>query len=141
MTKATPQVVIKDGPEAPPIITAILPGRRALGETWSKVSVRWEPDERAYVLTREDAEAPADNSPIFVPALGNLSMEAVDFIVQQQQEESKHRARNNALTREQREKEQWDRLNRLWQDFAEQKLKHFRNQSQIGPGGMTQRSS
>lgn len=140
MTKATPQVVIKDGPQAPPIMTAILPGRRALGETWSKVSVRWEPDERAYVLTREDAPAPADNQPIFVPALGNLSMEAVDFIVQEQQELAKHRATTKALSREQQEKERWQQINRMWQDFAEQKLKHFRHQTQVGPGGWTQRA-
>lgn len=140
MTKATPQVVIKDGPKAPPIMTAILPGRRALGETWSKVSFRWEPDERAYVLEREDAEAPADNQPIFVPSLGNMSMEAVDFILQYQQEEAKSRAKQKALTREQKEKEQWQSLNRMWQDFMEQKLRWMRHETTIGPGGFNQRA-
>lgn len=139
MTKATPQVVIKDGPKAAPIITAILPGRRALGETWSKVSFRWEPDERAYVLEREDAAAPEDNQPIFVPSLGNMSMEAVDFILQYQMEESKTRARSKAVTREQKEREQKQWLNQMWQDYMEQKLRWLRNQTVSGAAGTFQR--
>lgn len=139
MTKATPQVVIAAGTEANPIVTMITPGRRALGETWSKVSILWDSDERAYVLKREDAEAPADNLPIFVPGLGNLSMEAVDFIVQSQQKEAEYRERAKSKTRAQVAKENNERVNRMWQEFMEQKLRWLKGQTTMGPGGFNQR--
>lgn len=139
MTKATPQVVVKEGAEANPIVTMVTPGRRALGETWSKVSFVWDSDARAYVVKREDAPAPADNRPIFVPSLGNLSMEAVDFIIQSQMKESEYRERQKAPTREQERKENWERVNRMWQDYCEQKLLHLRGQTTIGAGGFNQR--
>ena len=133
--------VVKEGQEANPLVTMITPGRRALGETWSKVSVTWSPDERAYVLQREDSPAPADNKPIFVPALGNMSMEAVDFIIQSQMKEAEYRERSQSSTREQRQKENYERVNRMWQDYAAQKLAWLRGQTTLGAGGFFQKET
>lgn len=139
MTKATPQVVIADSGPSNPIVTMVTPGRRAIGESWSKVSILWDSDERAYVLQREDAPAPADNQPIFVPALGNLSMQAVDFIIQSQQKEAEYRESEKVKSRDQKRKENWERVNRMWQDYMEQKLRWMRGQTTVGAGGLFQR--
>lgn len=136
MTKATPQVQIAPAAPPNPIVEMINPGRRALGETWSKVTVHWDPDERAYIVRREDTEAPADGKPIFVPALGNLSAEMLDDMVEMQRKEAEYRARKpQGMSREER----FRLVNEQWHAFVEQKLRWFRGQSQIGPGGMSQR--
>lgn len=137
MTKATPQVVVKDGPEENPIVTMITPGRRAIGETWSKVSIAWQDGQ--YVLNREDSPAPADGRPIVVPSLGNASPEMVNFILQQQMKEAEYRESSQSLTREQRRQEAWQRVNEMWQEYMEQKLKWLKGQSTIGPAGLNQR--
>ena len=139
MTKATPQVQVKKGADPNPIVTMVTPGRRALGESWSKVSIAWDSDERAYVINREESPAPADNLPIFVPGLGNLSMEAVDFIIQSQMKESQYPESSKSLTRAQRQKEQHERINRMWHDYIEQKLRWMRGQTTVGAGGLFQR--
>jgi hypothetical protein len=139
MTKATPQVIVKDGPEPNPILTMIAPGRRALGESWSKVTFTWDSDERAYVVNREDAEAPADNRAIVVPALGNCSPEMVNFILGQQMKQAEYRESAEVKTREQRRKEAWEQVNQMWLEYVEQKLKWLRGQTTIGPGGFNQR--
>jgi len=109
----------------------ILPGRRALGETWSKVHIVVTADGR-YEVVREDTQAPADNQGIFVPGLGNMSMEAVDFILEEQRERAKDRAKTPRppLHAE---------VNRLWHDFVEQKLRWFKGQTTVGPKGLHQR--
>lgn len=139
MTKASPHVQVKEEETLNPIVTMVTPGRRALGESWSKVSIAWSSEDRAYVLRREDAPAPADNLPIFVPSLGNLSMEAVDFIIQSQQKEAEYRERSKSKTRAQQQKETYERINRMWQDYAEQKLRWLRGQTTLGAGGFNQR--
>jgi hypothetical protein len=122
-----------------PIITLITPGRRALGEQWSKVSVTWSPDDRAYVLEREDAEAPADGRAIAIPSLGNASPEMINYILGYQMKEAEYRERAEAPTREQRRKETWERVNRMWQDYMEDKLRWLKGQTTIGAGGFNQR--
>jgi hypothetical protein len=139
MTKATPNVIVKDGPEGPPIVSMISPGRRALGEDWSRVDIMWDADERKYVAKREDAPAPADGKPIFIPSLGNVSMEIMDYLIEEQQKEAEYRARSAAQGVRQRQEEEHERINRLWHQWIETKLKAFKGQSIFGPGGHTQR--
>lgn len=137
MTKATPQVQIAEAAPPNPIMAMVVPGRRALGETWSRVTIHWDPDERAYILRREDAEAPADGRPVYVPALGNASPEIVHFLLDAQLKEAEYRKARGPQGETQTEMHA--RYNRLWHDFVEQKLKWFLGQSQSGPGGMAQR--
>lgn len=136
MTKATPQVVVKE--EAlNPVVSMITPGRRALGEDWSRVDISWDGDK--YVSHREDAERPADGKAIFVPALGNVSMEIMDYVLAEQQKEAEYRARAKAQGVLQMKEAEYERINRLWHQWVEMKLKAFKGQSIFGPGGHTQR--
>lgn len=122
-----------------PIVTLITPGRRALGESWSKVSVSWSPDERAYLLEREDHEAPADGRPIVVPSLGNASPDMINYILGYQMKEAEYREAEQQKSREQRRRETFEKVNRMWQDYMEDKLRWLKGQTTIGAGGFNQR--
>ena len=134
MTKATPQVVIKEGHKPNPVMSMIIPGRRALGEDWSKVNVF--AGENGYTSEREDTPAPADGKAIFVPGMGNVSTEMADFILEQQRHMAIERLRHPNRPDPRSEA---DRINAMWHDFVEQKLRAFKGQSTFGPGGHTQR--
>jgi hypothetical protein len=138
VTKADGHIRIKE-PKANPVVSMITPGRRALGEDWSRVDISWNADERRYVADREDAPAPADGKPIFIPALGNVSVEIMDFLIAEQQKEAEYRARAKAQGIKQVRESEYERINRLWQEWMEIKLKAFKGQSIFGPGGHTQR--
>ncbi len=126
--------VIVQGPEPQkPVMTMLVPGRRALSEPWQKINVRPDPESGGYALDKEPTEAPADGNPIFVPGLGNLSVEMADFILESKRHEAMDRA-----TRP-RQGQSADELNRLWHDYVEQKLRWFKGQSTFGPGGSIQR--
>lgn len=119
-----------------PIVTMVMPGRRALGETWSKVTIAVDEDTDAITATREDHAAPADGKPIFVPTLGNCPPEYADYMVGLQMKEAEYRkAHPQGMPKEERAR----LVNEAWQAFCEQKLRWFRGQSQVGPGGMSQR--
>ena len=118
-----------------PIMSMIVPGRRAMGEDWSKVTIRPDPDTGKYLVEREDTPAPADRTPIFVPGLGNVSVEMADFILQSQVELAKDRAKQPKRS----EAEAKAEVNRLWQEYCEQKTRWFRGRTTVGPGGMHQR--
>ena len=137
MTKADPHVQIAKGAPSNPIASLITPGRRALGEDWSKVHIGWDDDAGEYTVDREDTPAPADGKPIFVPALGNLSWEAVDFILEEQRKEAEYRKARGKQGMSDAELNVL--LNRMWQDFVAIKLKHFRGESTVGAGGLFQR--
>lgn len=117
-----------------PIMSMIVPGRRALGEDWSKVTVVH--DGKGYKVEREDTPAPADNKPIFVPALGNLSMEMADYVLEYQRKEAEYRARNPNRPKPE---DSFAEINRMWLDFVEWKLKAFKGQTVSGPAGTVQR--
>lgn len=136
MTKADQHIQIKE-PEANPIVTMITPGRRALGEDWSRVDVSW--DGERYITKREDAPRPADGNPIFVPGLGNLSVEMMNFVIAEQQKEAEYRQRAREQGVTQKRESETETLNRLWHDYIEAKVKALKGQSQFGPGGHTQR--
>lgn len=134
MTKSTPHVVIKDGPKPNPVMSMIIPGRRALGEDWSKVNVY--AGENGYTSEREDTAAPADGQAIFVPGMGNISTEMADFILEQQRQMAVERLRHPNKPDPRSEAE---RINAMWHDWVEQKMRAFKGQSTFGPGGHTQR--
>ena len=124
-------------PKAKPIVKMITPGRRAFGESWQEVTIAVDDDQIA-VVENKPAGAPPGGRPIYVPAMGAMSMEAVDFLLEgarKSQEYGKKHPRQMSLA----EFNTW--LNRQWLDFMEQKLKWFRGQSTSGPGGHVQRES
>lgn len=132
MTNTSPNVVVKKTPSKP-VMSMIIPGRRAFGEKWSKVTVGVDAD--GYTVEREDTEAPARKTPIFVPALGNISIEMTDYILEKTRHDQKYRVGKPRPSQQ----EISERLNKMWLDWIEQKLRHFQGKTVSGPGGWTQR--
>lgn len=120
-----------------PIAAMIAPGRRALGEDWNRTTFHWNPDTQTYDVKTEATEAPADGKSIFLPTLGNVPYEMVNWILDYQVKQAEYRAARGPqeMTQEERTK----LLNEMWQDYMSEKLKWFNGQTQIGPGGMSQR--
>lgn len=124
-------------PKPKPIMRMITPGRRSLGEQWQDVTIAVENDE-IKVTESHAVEAPPDNRPIYVPAMGNLEAEAVSFLLDgamKAQAYGKKHPRQMSLA----EYEKW--INEQWLNFVEQKLKWFKGQTTLGPGGFFQRET
>ncbi len=120
-----------------PIMKMVERGRRSLGEDWREITIGVE-DDQIKIIENKPAEAPPNNAPIMVPAMGNLSMEAVDFLIEgarKSQEYGGKAPQQMSLA----EYTKW--INETWQAFAEQKLKWFRGQTTLGPGGFFQRET
>ncbi len=117
-------------------MSMIVPGRRSLGEDWSKVSIFANPDTGGYDVEREDTPAPAEKCAIFVPAMGNLSWEAVDYLLEFKRKDQEYRKTHNLPI-----KRGWtyDEINNLFHDWVEMKLRNFKGQTVSGPGGTNQR--
>lgn len=123
-------------PEKPVVMHMIVPGRRALGEDWSKVTVYANPDTGGYDVEREDTPAPAEGCAIFVPAMGNLSYEAVDYLLEYKRKDQEYRKSHNMpIKRGWSEKE----ISQLFQDWIQLKLKRFKHQTFSGPNSWAQR--
>lgn len=120
-----------------PIMTMITPGRRAYGEKWSKVTVTPTPEGK-YDVEREDTPAPAGLRPIFVPALGNISLEMADFILEHQRKEQEYQV---AEGRFDHSFDAEAKIQQLWLDYVEWKKRMLEGQTVTGPGGMNQRES
>lgn len=122
----------------PPVMKMIVPGRRALGEEWSEVTVR--PNVRGgFDLENTPAVAPAMGQPVFIPAMANLSNEEVDFILEgalKAQDYESYKPKRRPVT----DAEIQTMVQQLWMDYCEQKLKGFLGVSVFGLGGHTQRT-
>ena len=119
-------------PEITHEITMLVPGRRALGETWTKVTIGH--DAENVTVATEAADAPADGKPIM--AVTGADAEYASYILAAQVEKAKARAvAPQALTKQER----YDILNEAWHAFLEQKIRHLKGQSTFGAGGATQR--
>lgn len=121
-----------------PVMTMIVPGRRALGEEWSKVTVTPNSDTGSYDVEREDTEAPAGQRPIFVPALGNISMEMADWILERQRKEQEYQARSGRFDHQPAIEQ---KIKEYFLEYMALKLKAFKGTSVSGPAGWTQRES
>lgn len=136
MTKANPGIHIKKGKKQNPVMTMIVPGRRSLGEDWSKVTVTPDADTGSYEVEREDTAAPPLGVPIFVPALGNVSLEMADYILERHRKEQEYKKND---PRRQHSPTLEAQIKQYWLDYIEQKLKAFKGITVSGPGGWTQR--
>ena len=119
-------------PELTHEISMIVPGRRALGESWTKVTIGHDADRIVYQT--EAAEAPADGRSIV--AVSGEDAEMASYILTAQMEKARSRAvAPQALTRQER----FDLVNAAWHDYVEQKLRMMRGVSTFGAGGAVQR--
>lgn len=118
-----------------PIISMIMPGRRSLGEGWRKINIHPDPDTGEYIIDNQPTEAPATKQPIFVPGLGNVSIEMTDYILEKKRDDAISRAKLPRRSQAEVAKE----VNALWHDYIEQRLRAFKGQTTIGLNGMTQR--
>ncbi len=128
---------VAEGTPSNPIAAMIQPGRRALGEDWNRTTVHWDPDIGDYVTRTEPSPRPADGKAIILPTLGNVSWDMVNFILDYQMKEAEYRAA--AGNQDIPDEELSVKVNRMWQDYMQEKLKWFQGQTQVGPGGMHQR--
>lgn len=107
-----------------------------MGEDWSKVSITPNADTGGYDVHREDTTAPADNKPIIVPAMGNISIEMADFMLEHSRNKAIERAKN---PQRQHARDLYKEVNEAWHDYIEMKLKAFKGKTQSGPKQTTQR--
>lgn len=119
-------------PEIHHAISVVVPGRRALGEGWVRVTIGHDADHITY--STEAADAPADGKPII--AVTGADSEIADYILTAQMEKAKERA---VAPQELTPQERYEAVNRAWLDYQEQKLRALRGQSTFGAGGSTQR--
>lgn len=115
------------------VVTMILPGRRALGEAWQKVTIGHNGSEMVY--DKEATEAPEGGRPVI--AMSGRDAEYTNHILAAAAE--KARARSTSIS-ELSVKEKWEAVNKAWFDFMEQKVAWGKGQSIFGPGGHIQRS-
>lgn len=113
-------------------VTMVVPGRRALGESWLRVTLGNDGDN--ITLSTEATEAPADNKPIM--AFTGRDAAVANAIITKQMEMSRGRA---VAPQEMTHEERYALVNAAWQDFMEQKIRALRGQSTFGPGGSSQR--
>ncbi len=113
-------------------ITMVVPGRRSLGESWTKVEIG--NDGTNITIATEAAEAPADGKPI-VAMTGNEAAIA-NAIITKQYEMAKYRA---VAPQEMTHEERYELVNAAWHDYIAQKIAHLKGRSVFGPGGSTQR--
>ena len=125
----------REAPKQAPVMTMITHGRRSLGEAWRKINIYPDPETGTYIIDNQPTEAPADNMPIFVPGMGNISVEMADFFL----ERSRHAAETRAKRPKRSEAEIWKEINEAWQDYMQLKLARFRGRSQFGSAGNFQR--
>ncbi len=125
-------------PAPKPIVKMVVHGQRSLGEDFVEVTVGVTDNDEIGVIDKTPVEAPPNRRPIFVPAMGNLAMEQVDFLLEGAR---KSQAYNNVNPHDMPLPEYRKWLAGMWLDYVEQKLKAFKGQTTIGPGGFNQREA
>lgn len=124
-------------PKPKPVMKMVTHGQRYKGEAWQEVTIGVD-DDQFKVIENRPTEAPPDNKPIYVPGMGQMSMEAVDFLLEgarKTQEYGKKHPRQMPMS----EFNTW--LNNMWMDYMEQKLLWFKGKTTIGPAGFNQRET
>jgi hypothetical protein len=119
------------------VMKMIIPGRRALGEQWREVTIRPKEGSRGgFTVENQETAAPPQGRPVVIPAMANLSDEEVNFILGGALKAQDYYKRQN---RKPSQAELIKEINQMWADYCEQKLKWFKGQTTLGPGGFYQR--
>lgn len=119
-----------------PVISLITPGRRAIGEKWSKVNIFADDSTGGYKVKREDTPAPAGNRPIVVPGLGNISIEMADFILEKQRHDQEEQVKEGRFDHS---VDMENRIKQLWMEYMEWKVKMLEGKTVSGPYSWSQR--
>lgn len=119
-----------------PVISLITPGRRAIGEDWSKVNVFADDNTGGYKVEREDTPAPAGLRPIVVPGLGNISVEMADFILEKQRQTQEEQVKEGRFDHS---VDMENRIKQLWMEYMEWKVKMLEGKTVSGPYSWSQR--
>lgn len=133
MTKAQPNIHIPS--HYTPQMTMIVPGRRALGETFTRVELGVMNDR--IVVHTEPTEAPASGQTVAV--MHGKDAKYAEYIMEAMDAKQKEALARGALSAEEKRKIAYDALQRLWFDHIEQKKKWLSGSTQIGPSGLHQR--
>jgi len=130
MTKAQPSIHVRAKREQ--MGSIIVPGRRSLGEQWTRLNISHDADQ-IYVTNEGAAEAPESGR---ITAVAAHEVEYTNYVLEAMQEKALEARRNpQGMSEEEKTK----LLNELWMGYIEQRLKLLKGQSQFGPSGMTQR--
>lgn len=114
------------------MLTLVIPGRRALGEGWSKVVLSKTPE--GMTVRRESVETPADGTAIM--AMAGADTAYADYIIEAQFEKARKRAvEPSELT----PAEKYAAVNEAWMAFVEEKIRRLKRKTSIGAGGTFQR--
>lgn len=105
------------------VTTMIIPGRRALGEGWQKVTLGHDGNE--MVVDREATDAPATGRPVI--AMSGADAEYTDEILAAVADKAQGRALHELSYQE-----KWEAVNKAWFDHIEQKKLAFRRASTFG---------
>ena len=123
---------IKNHAKITPQFTMVTPGRRALGEDWSKVVIGHTDDDITVEVT--PTEAPANNIPIIVAHEGEMEM--IDYIVSAQRAKAEERGVQEGELSQQ---ERFAAVNEAWHDYMQDKVRWLKGTSTIGAAGLIQR--
>lgn len=119
-----------------PVVSLITPGRRAIGEDWSKVNVFADDNTGGYRVEREDTPAPAGLRPIVVPGLGNISIEMADFILEKQRQTQEEQVKEGRFDHS---VDMETKIKQLWMEYMEWKVKMLEGKTVSGPYSWSQR--
>lgn len=111
----------------------IVPGRRALGETWTRLDITHDKDQ-VYVTNEGEAPFVPENGKIQVVAAQDA--EYTNYVLESLPDKIRERQKNpQGMSTE----EQAKLLNEMWQEFWAKKMKEVNASSQFGAGGATLR--
>lgn len=133
MTKAQPNIHIPS--HYTPQMTLIIPGRRALGETFTKVELGVMNDR--IVAHAEPTEAPASGQTMAV--MHGEDAKYAEYLLEAMDEKQRERLAKGEMDSEEKRRIAYDAYNRLWFDHMEQKKLALAGTTQIGAGGLHQR--
>lgn len=135
MTAADPHIQI-GATKRRVVLSTIMPGRRALGETWNRVDVYWDDEKRGFVTELTPTDAPAQNRAITVMNGMSSENEMVNFLLERKFQDQIEQAKN---PRGPSIEEQTAWINKAWHDWCELKRAMYAGKSQFGAGGNFQR--
>ncbi len=128
MTKANPNIHVSS--KYLPQMTMVIPGRRALGETWTQVEIGVRNDQ--VVAQAKPAEAPPSQQPFAI--LHGEDAKYAEELLAMMNDQQRASLAGGTMTDDDRAA-----IRKMWMDHIENKLKWLRGQTQVGASGLHQR--